>query len=184
MLHFASIERLLGEYRGDDLFTGCIVEKNALGQLVNTRPVDAHRRRIVFGFGFRVELGDNSPRVEGENREVTLRARCQNEPQGIIGPELLPVLNDELVGATLGDDPERELAWVRETGPESRTFLIKHGRDSVIARLNLSGMPDLIKVLSGRAETVAELDRLRAELGDDPSAWLPAFCGWNAGATS
>lgn len=79
---------------------------------------------------------------------------------------------------------ERELAWVRETGPESRTFLIKHGRDSVIARLNLSGMPDLIKVLSGRAETVAELDRLRSGLGDDPASWLPAFCGWNAGAVS
>lgn len=78
---------------------------------------------------------------------------------------------------------ERELSWVRETGPESRTFLIKHGRDSVIARLNLSGMPDLIKVLSGRAETVAELDRLRSELGDDPAIWLPAFCGWSAGVS-
>ena len=30
---------------------------------------------------------------------------------------------------------ERELGWVRETGPCLRTFLIKHGRDSVIARL-------------------------------------------------
>ena len=79
---------------------------------------------------------------------------------------------------------ERELGWVRETGPKSRTFLIKHGRDSVIARLNLSGMPDLIKVLSGRAETVAELDRLRAEVGDDPGAWLPAFCGWTDGAAT
>ena len=55
--------------------------------------------------------------------------------------------------------------------------MIKHGRDSVVARLNLAGMPDLIKVLSGRTETVAELDALRAKLGDDPAAWLPVFMG-------
>ena len=71
----------------------------------------------------------------------------------------------------------REVAWIRSTAPESRSFLIKHGRDSVIARLNLSGMPDIIKVLSGRTETVAELDALRAQVGDDPAVWLPIFMG-------
>ncbi|MBD3849154.1 VirB4 family type IV secretion system protein [Bosea sp. SSUT16] len=71
----------------------------------------------------------------------------------------------------------REVAWIRATAPESRSFLIKHGRDSVVARLNLSGMPDLIKVLSGRTETVAELEALRARVGDDPNVWLPIFLG-------
>lgn len=69
----------------------------------------------------------------------------------------------------------REVAWIRATAPESRSFLIKHGRDSVVARLNLSGMPDLIRVLSGRTETVAELEALRARVGDDPAIWLPIF---------
>jgi type IV secretion system protein VirB4 len=72
---------------------------------------------------------------------------------------------------------EREVTWIRSTVPESRSFLIKHGRDSVIARLNLAGMPDIIKVLSGRTETVAELDALRARVGDDPAVWLPIFMG-------
>ena len=72
----------------------------------------------------------------------------------------------------------RELAFIRETAAESRQFLVKRGRDSVIAKLDLSDMPDLIKVLSGRAETVGELTRLRARLGDDPAVWLPVFCGW------
>lgn len=72
---------------------------------------------------------------------------------------------------------EREVAWIRGTVPESRSFLIKHGRDSVIGKLNLSGMPDIIKVLSGRTETVAELEALRARVGDDPSVWLPIFMG-------
>ncbi|WP_019200168.1 VirB4 family type IV secretion system protein [Afipia birgiae] len=71
----------------------------------------------------------------------------------------------------------REVAWIRSTAAESRSFLIKHGRDSVVARLNLAGMPDLIKVLSGRTETVAELDAIRAKVGDDPSVWLPIFLG-------
>jgi len=72
---------------------------------------------------------------------------------------------------------DREIRWIRTTAPESRSFLIKHDQDSVIARLNLRGMTDLIKVLSGRTETVAELDALRARLGDDPTQWLPAFLG-------
>jgi type IV secretion system protein VirB4 len=69
------------------------------------------------------------------------------------------------------------VAWIRSTPAESRSFLIKHGRDSVVARLNLSGMTDLIKALSGRTETVAELDALRARVGDDPAVWLPIFLG-------
>ena len=72
---------------------------------------------------------------------------------------------------------ERELMWIRSSVPESRSFLIKHGRDSVIAKLNLAGMPDIIKVLSGRTETVTELDALRARVGDDPAIWLPIFMG-------
>ncbi|TAN02131.1 MAG: type VI secretion protein, partial [Rhizobiaceae bacterium] len=72
---------------------------------------------------------------------------------------------------------DREVAWIRTMAAESRSFLIKHGHDSVVARLNLSGMPDLIRLLSGRAETIAELDALRAEIGDDPAVWLPSFLG-------
>ena len=52
---------------------------------------------------------------------------------------------------------DREMRWIRETVPEARSFLIKHGQDSVIAKLDLGGMPEVIKVLSGRTETVAEL---------------------------
>lgn len=70
---------------------------------------------------------------------------------------------------------EGEFGFVKEASAESRLFLLKHGRDSVIARLDLSGMPGMIKVLSGRSETNAELDELRAAHGDAPAAWLPDF---------
>jgi type IV secretion system protein VirB4 len=71
----------------------------------------------------------------------------------------------------------REVEWIKTTDPASRSFLIKHGQESVIARLRLNGMDDLLKVLSGRAETIHELTALREKLGDDPKQWLPVFCG-------
>lgn len=72
----------------------------------------------------------------------------------------------------------KEFHFVRNTPPERRAFLIKHGSDSVIARLDLGAMPDLIKVLSGRKETIEECARLRDIHGEDPTGWLDKFCGW------
>ncbi|APO70658.1 type IV secretion system protein VirB4 2 (plasmid) [Rhizobium gallicum] len=72
----------------------------------------------------------------------------------------------------------KEFNFIRTTPPEKRAFLIKHGNDSVIAKLDLGVMPDLIKVLSGRKETIEECAHLREIYGDDPAAWLGKFCGW------
>lgn len=72
----------------------------------------------------------------------------------------------------------KEFNFIKNTPPEKRTFLIKHGNDSVIARLDLSSMPDLVKVLSGRKETVEECAALRERYGDEPEHWLAKFCGW------
>ncbi|MDX8448266.1 VirB4 family type IV secretion/conjugal transfer ATPase [Mesorhizobium captivum] len=72
----------------------------------------------------------------------------------------------------------KEFGFIRNTPPERRTFLIKHGNDSVIARLDLSAMPDIVKVLSGRKETVETCAALRARLGEEPERWLSEFCGW------
>jgi type IV secretion system protein VirB4 len=74
----------------------------------------------------------------------------------------------------------KEFEFIKNTPPERRTFLIKHGNDSVVARLDLSAMPDAVKVLSGRKETIEECAALRDEYGDEPSAWLAKFCGWEA----
>jgi type IV secretion system protein VirB4 len=66
-----------------------------------------------------------------------------------------------------------ELDLVRRLPDSTHCFLIKHGADSVVARLNLTGMGDLLTVLSGREESVRRLDQLRALHGDDPELWLP-----------
>ncbi len=66
-----------------------------------------------------------------------------------------------------------EYDLVRTLPDSTHCFLIKHGADSVVARLNLSGMPDLLTVLSGRESSVRRLDALRAQVGDAPRDWLP-----------
>ena len=70
---------------------------------------------------------------------------------------------------------KREFVLIKTTDPGSRYFLIKQGNDSVIARIDLSGMTDLINVLSGRASTVVILDEVRNKFGDDPNIWIPEF---------
>lgn len=68
-----------------------------------------------------------------------------------------------------------ELKLIRDLTPESRCFLVRHGTDSVIARLDLSGLENFVSVLSGRTETVQLMYELIARLGSDPKNWLPVF---------
>ena len=68
---------------------------------------------------------------------------------------------------------EHELELVRTIPDSAHCFLIKHGNDSVVARLNLTGEKELLTVLSGRERTVRLLDQIRLETGDDPADWLP-----------
>ena len=70
---------------------------------------------------------------------------------------------------------EREFNLLKNTDPGTRYFLVKQGKDVVVARIDLSGMDDIINVLSGRAETVGLLDEIRSQVGDDPEQWLPIF---------
>lgn len=70
---------------------------------------------------------------------------------------------------------QREYLLIKTTDPSSRYFLIKQGVNAVIAKINLSGMNDIINVLSGRADTILLLDNIREKYGDDPKQWLPAF---------
>ena len=66
-----------------------------------------------------------------------------------------------------------EYEIVRTLPDDARCFLIKHGTDSVVVRLNLAGEGDLLTILSGRERTVRLLDEIRAAHGDDPAEWLP-----------
>lgn len=79
---------------------------------------------------------------------------------------------------------EHELAIVRALPPAGRAFLVRQGDAAMVLRLDLEGMDDLLTVLSGRTATLRRLDRLRAELGDDPAQWYADLTGapWPGGA--
>jgi len=70
---------------------------------------------------------------------------------------------------------EAEFDVVRNLGETSRTFLVKQGRASAICRFDLAGLTEVLSVISGTTESVAVLDALRAEVGDDPEIWMPLF---------
>jgi type IV secretion system protein VirB4 len=71
---------------------------------------------------------------------------------------------------------QEEFRLIRdELTPESHRFLVKQGHDSVVVELDLDGLDDELAVLSGRTETVALLDRLRSEAGDDYADWRGPF---------
>ncbi|MES2986274.1 MAG: VirB4 family type IV secretion/conjugal transfer ATPase [Pseudomonadota bacterium] len=68
-----------------------------------------------------------------------------------------------------------EFELVRNLPDNSHCFLVKHGGESVVARLNLAGEQDILTILSGRERNVRLLDDVRAEHGDDPANWIAPF---------
>ena len=67
----------------------------------------------------------------------------------------------------------QEFEFIRSLPAHSRCFLVRQGNRSVVVRLDLNGMPDLLTVLSGRESSVRKLDELRASVGDSPANWYP-----------
>jgi type IV secretion system protein VirB4 len=71
---------------------------------------------------------------------------------------------------------EREFQLVKTTDPGTRFFLIKQDKNGVVARIDLTGMDDIVRILSGRVETVQLLDEIIKEVGsDDPEDWIEIF---------
>jgi type IV secretion system protein VirB4 len=67
----------------------------------------------------------------------------------------------------------QEFEFIRSLPAHSRCFLVRQANRSVVVRLDLNGMPDVLTVLSGRESSVRRLDELRASVGDDPAQWYP-----------
>jgi type IV secretion system protein VirB4 len=71
---------------------------------------------------------------------------------------------------------EREFKLIKEQlEPGSRMFLVKQGHYSVVCQLDLKGFDGELKVISGRASSVARLHQLMDRVGADPAVWLPIF---------
>mgnify|MGYP000120536285 CR=1 FL=1 len=78
---------------------------------------------------------------------------------------------------------QREYMLIKTTDPSSRFFLVKQGVNAIVARVDLSGMDNVINVLSGRTDTVLLVKELREKYGDNPEKWLPVFYKKAAGGS-
>jgi type IV secretion system protein VirB4 len=81
---------------------------------------------------------------------------------------------------------QHELSILRTLPSHSRAFLVRQPDASVVVRLDLSGAPEVLTILSGRESAVRRLDLLREAVGDDPADWYPALTGraWPGGPGS
>jgi type IV secretion system protein VirB4 len=65
-----------------------------------------------------------------------------------------------------------EYELIRTLPDSSHCFLIRHGNESVIARLNLSGEKEILTILSGRESTVRLYDEMAEAKGFDSANWI------------
>jgi type IV secretion system protein VirB4 len=70
---------------------------------------------------------------------------------------------------------QKEFEIVKNLDKETRYFLLKQGRSSVVVRADLSAMPDEIAILSGRQKSVELLDNIMKEVGTNKQDWMPRF---------
>ncbi|UEQ17572.1 VirB4 family type IV secretion/conjugal transfer ATPase (plasmid) [Xanthomonas phaseoli pv. manihotis] len=70
---------------------------------------------------------------------------------------------------------EHEYKIIKSMSEDSRLMIVKQGHQSMICRLDLGGMGDELAILSGSSDNNELLDEIIAEVGDDPSQWLPVF---------
>ncbi|WP_434779104.1 hypothetical protein [Neisseria sp. Ec49-e6-T10] len=70
---------------------------------------------------------------------------------------------------------EKEFKQLSELSTDSRTFLVKQGRQSAFAKLDLYGFSDEIPILSGSADNVEILYQVMKECGEEPKQWLEPF---------
>jgi type IV secretion system protein VirB4 len=69
---------------------------------------------------------------------------------------------------------QAEYEIVKSLGAQGgRRFLVKQGHASAVCELDLTGLEDLITVLSATTDNIALLDSIREQHGNDPLKWLP-----------
>jgi type IV secretion system protein VirB4 len=71
---------------------------------------------------------------------------------------------------------EREFKLLKEQlEPGSRMFLVKQGHYSIVCALDLKGFEAELAVISGRRQTVEQMQQIMRDVGPEPGQWLPAF---------
>lgn len=70
---------------------------------------------------------------------------------------------------------EAEYETVRELNPQQRYFLYKQENTSTLCRFNMSHMTNELVLLSSNFKNVSLAEKIRKEVGSDPTIWVPAL---------
>lgn len=140
-------------------------------------------------------LKDPMMRAFIEDKALTLRRKDgiigldTQEPEHLtesgLGSTLVTQFPTQILLPNSSADPEayidglrvtpREFDIIKNTPQGQGYFLVKKGKESTLARMDLSGMNDWLAVLSTSQDNLDILDDIRSQLGDDPAVWLPEF---------
>ncbi|MFC7051029.1 VirB4 family type IV secretion/conjugal transfer ATPase [Emcibacter nanhaiensis] len=124
------------------------------------------KRNAIVGFGTQ---SARDALESSLSRTITEQVATQ-----IFMPNARALESDYCAGFGLG---RHEYDLIRALPPESHAFLVKQGNESSIVRLNLAGLPDLLRLFSGNEASLRQLDRLRVDVGDAPENWWPELIG-------
>ena len=69
----------------------------------------------------------------------------------------------------------REFNLIKTTPEGMGLCLIKKGNESVMVKMDLSGMNDMLSVVSSSIDNVNLVREIIEEVGNDPKIWLPIF---------
>lgn len=69
---------------------------------------------------------------------------------------------------------------VLTTPLQSRLFLYKQEQEVIVCKLDLSALEDEVRVLSGNKASIALMDCIRKDVGNNPEDWLPIFLARSA----
>ncbi|MDF1654359.1 MAG: VirB4 family type IV secretion/conjugal transfer ATPase [Coxiellaceae bacterium] len=82
---------------------------------------------------------------------------------------------------------QSEFIAIKSNESQSRLMLYKQGHESSLITLNLSGLGELLPILSATQTSINRLDEIRRVVGNRPDEWLPLFLnggGSHANATA
>lgn len=121
-----------------------------------------------------------------ENNAMVIFA-TENAGEALHSP-ISPILLEQIATQIFLPDPEvreeyqsvfnltdLEASYVYSMKKGNRQFLLKHGTDTIVAKLDLKGLEDVLAVLSASPENIAKMHDCIRKKGETLSKWLPEF---------
>lgn len=134
----------------------------------NDWPRTYRKKNIIFGLATQVV---NDITQYGSHKAINEGAYCK-----IFFPN--PAADEDVYINKLGLT-YKEYELIKTIPDDQHYFLLTHGqgthKESVVARINLSQLEDVIAVISAREESLILLDQIQSEVWREPELWLPIF---------